>query len=59
MAIIMRTAQKYTFDTNKVNLDLYTRSSYYVGAKHWNDLPVNIQNSDSKKRFKNSMKNWL
>ena len=54
-----RAAQKYVFDTDIVNLDIYARSPYYVGTKLWNELPRNIQNSDTKFHFKQVLKTWI
>ena len=51
-----RNADKYIFDTNHVNLDIYVKSPYYVGAKYWNDLPKETQNSRSKMQFKTAIK---
>ena len=45
-------ADKYIFDTNHVNLDIYAKSPYYVGAKYWNDLPKDTQSSRSKAAIK-------
>ena len=51
-----RAAEKYTFATNIVNLDIYARSPYFVGAKLWDNLPLHIQNIDTKAHFKKSLK---
>ena len=39
---------KYIFDINQINLGIYTKSPYYLGAKQWNDLPSETQNARSK-----------
>ena len=36
-------ADKYVIEINRINLDLYIRSPYYIGASYWNELPKPIR----------------
>ena len=47
-----RQAEKYIFDINRVNLELYSRSPYHIGPRIWNNLPKNIQDLNTKEKFK-------
>ena len=59
--------QHSTRQSNPGNLFLTHRNSFryglksirYMGAKMWNDLPVEIRNSPSKYSFKNNLKIFL
>ena len=54
-----RQADRYIFDINRVNLDLYSRSPYYVGSKFWNDLPRHVQDLNTKEQYKRAILDLL
>ena len=54
-----RQADRYIFDINRVNLDLYSRSPYYVGSKFWNDLPGHVQDLNTKEQYKRAILDLL
>ena len=56
---VTRAAEGYTFDLTVPHMGVYAKSPYYVGASMWNALPVNIQNLNSKERFKCEIKERL
>ena len=50
-----RQTDKYTFETNIVNLELYSKSPYYIGSKIWNNLPRHVQDLSTKKAYKHAI----
>ena len=46
-----RTIDTYVFDTDIVHLGIYANSPYYVGARLWNNLPLEIKNTRNKGVF--------
>ena len=54
-----RQADKYIFETNRVNLEIYSRSPYYIGSKIWNDLPKNVQDMRKKETYKRSVYDFI
>ena len=54
-----RRTDKYTFETNRVNLTIYSQSPYYIGSKTWNDLPKNVQESSTKDVYKRALLNLI
>ena len=53
-----RHGDKYVFQTEISSTGAYTRSPYYIGAKLWNDLPMNIQFARTKSQFKNDLRTY-
>ena len=49
---ITRNINRYIFDTKLVNLTVYGRSPYLVGARLWNGLPQEIQDQRTTNNFK-------
>ena len=49
----------YNFDTDIVHLGTYSNSSYFTGAKLWNDLPFEIKNENDKNIFSTLIKRHL
>ena len=47
-----RQVDKYVFDIDRVRLDVYARSPYYIGSKFWNDLHRHVQQLDTKAAYK-------
>ena len=47
------------FLTPKISLQYGLKSIRYTGAKMWNDLPEEIQNSSSKCSFKKHLKKYI
>ena len=41
----------YNFDTDIVDLGVYLNSPYYVGAKLWNDFPLEIKDAPTQGKF--------
>ena len=54
-----RTADGYTFDLTILNMGVYAKSLYYVGASIWNLLPVNVRNKNNKEQFKHEVRERL
>ena len=57
--VCTRQAEKVAFKTQIVQYDIYRRSPYYVGSNLWNGFTVEIQNSQSHKEFKSSVKRFF
>ena len=49
----------YNFDTDIVHLGIYSNSPYYVGAKLWNNLPLEIKNTHDKSVFNSLVQRHL
>ena len=54
-----RQVDKYVFDIDRVRLDIYARSPYYIGSKFWNDLPRHVQQLNTKAAYKRSLRNLI
>ena len=54
-----RQTDKYIFDINLVNLELYSRSPYYIGSKFWNGLPKPVQDLNTKEKYKRAILDML
>ena len=56
---ITRSAERYTFNTEIVHMEVYARSPYFKGVSLWNNLPIDIQNQHIGFIFKNCLKRHL
>ena len=54
-----RRADRYTFDIKRVNLEIYSRSPYYLGGKLWNSLPKAVQEQNTKENFKRAIVDYI
>ena len=53
---VTRQGEKYIFQTEILNVGVYMRSPYYIGANLWNNLPYDVQNARTKAQFKINLK---
>ena len=51
-AVNTRQANKVTFKTEVVHIDVYKNSPYYIGSALWNALHAELQKTESKTSFK-------
>ena len=56
---ITRNVNRYIFDTKTLNLSVYCKSPYYIGASLWNMLPQELQDQRTKNGFKLALKNHV
>ena len=42
----------YNFETDVVHLGIYSNSPYYIGAKLWNNFPLDIKNMHDMNKFR-------
>ena len=54
-----RLADKYIFDIKRVNLEIYSKSPYYIGGKLWNSLPKEVQDINTKGKFKRAIADYI
>ena len=54
-----RATDGYKFDYVLANSGIYAKSPFYVGANTWNKFPTNIQNMNSKEKFKREMRDRI
>ena len=54
-----RGANSYNFDTDIVHLGIYSNSPYYVGAKLWNNFPMEIKNAPNLSIFTSLVQRFL
>ena len=50
-----RQAIKSNFEIKRSNTELYSKSPFCVGGKFWNNLPKQIQDLTTKKKFKHTV----
>ena len=50
-----RQTDKYTIGKNIVNLELYSRSPYYIGGKIWNNLSRHVQDLSTNESYKHAI----
>ena len=53
---ITHNADRYTFNTAIVHMEIYAESPYYKGVALWNNLPIDLQNQNIGFTFKNCLK---
>ena len=56
MNMSLRSSKKVNLKSDFTHLTKIQRSPYYRGLKLWNELPVSIQNEQSRPKFKASIK---
>ena len=56
---ITHNADRYTFNTAIVHMEIYAESPYYKGVALWNNLPIDLQNQNIGFTFKNWLKRHL
>ena len=54
-----RLADRYIFEIERANLELYSKSPYNIGGKLWNELPRHTQDLNTKKSFKCAIMNLI
>ena len=47
------------FETCRPNLEKYKKGAIYRGVLEWNNLGVDIRNSDTLNEFKTNQKKWM